>query len=311
MYDQLRDECVQLAQAAQFESLLMLTQAITLEADLEDHFSAAAIGTIGMSEAYFGLGDFPKAARYARRAVYFAEQADLNWILSDALNQLSAMLRLIDGDARSAHTRARQALHLADDHSTILALIGLGAAYAQLNADPQALSTLEAALTRVIRLDAPTLEARVLNALGQVSFKLGAYPRAIEQYRLALDSARLGGDPVHEALITANLAWAYFTDKRTRPDSIETACYSLSLARSIGSVYPEYIAYLTLGRIYLRLNDPSQAAALFEAAYARATSVYLCCSVLDGLIAAQQALKCPNVAAAYRDERALILRNWR
>lgn len=303
MYDHLRDECMQLAQTAQFESLLTMAEAITLDADLCDHFDAAAIGAIGMSEACFGLGAFHKAARYARRGVYFAEQGDLPWALADALNQLSVMTRLIDGDVLSACTRARQALPLADSHGAIEALIGIGAATAQHGAYEQALSALDTALTRVMQIDAPALEARVFHVLAQITLKIGLFPLAFEQYRLALESARMACDPANEALITCNLAWAYFQDKRTRPDSLETLCDGLTLARSIGYVYAEYRGYLVLGRIYQRLREASLALAAFEAAYDRAESVYLRRPILDGLIAVHHALKHPEIAAAYQVER--------
>jgi DNA-binding NtrC family response regulator/tetratricopeptide (TPR) repeat protein len=215
------------------------------------------------------LGEFPEASARSEEALAIAESANDPYSLAIASN-LAGVVAVLDGaPAQAIHTLER-ALELCRAMGFRILLPSascwLGAAYTLAGRSADAVPLIKQAVEAAVSMKRMDRYAIFLVQLGEAHVHAGRPDWAREPAERALQLARRQGERGHEAYalrLLADIASRDHVDERKAQTGYREA---RALAEQLGMRPLVAHCHLGLGRLYRRAENPTRAAAPFEAA---------------------------------------------
>ena len=229
--------------------------------------------------AYYGFGDYPRAAELARRNVARLEgdlvrdRFGMGQFPSIYSRAVLAFSVAETGDFAEGIARGEEAVRLGEmlehTHSLIFGRLGLGFLLARQGDFERAIATLEPAFDLCWTADVPVVMATVAAPLASALARVGRVREAIELLDRAVKRAISIGDPVGRWLRTGGLAEAYLLSGRAA-EALPLARRALDLMRIIKSRGMETHALLLLAEVATE-DEPGAAEAHLGQALGLAT----------------------------------------
>jgi tetratricopeptide (TPR) repeat protein/class 3 adenylate cyclase len=215
-----------------------------------------------LGELLAAIGREEEALSYLEEAARIFAQLGQSRTEADALEKVAEVGTRV-GDWERVHDAWQACLRrsetLNDPEVRVRALEGLARAQRELGAEPRVVrGSLEEALQVAREQGDRRREAGILNSLGILEWRQGAYRAALERYERALEIFRDLDDPVHEGLILNSLGVTLRAMGRTAEARAHLE-KALEVHRSTGQSLLEGHALAALAEVHLEEEEPDAA----------------------------------------------------